>query len=145
MQAASGTPLTIHGVGTQKRQFTYVGDVAELIAQAAFLKQREFHVINIGSDEINSVSELVTEVEAVSGHTLDVSRGGESTGTYHVQVRLLPSQTACVSVQGQRRGGGCCVLSHLDNLHGGCYVKLCSSSKCVSMCLFVVYMFRVAT
>lgn len=87
MQAVSGTPLTIHGAGTQKRQFTYVGDVAQLIAQAAFLKQREYHVINIGTDEINSVSELVGQVESVSGHTLDVTRGGERTGTYHVQVR----------------------------------------------------------
>lgn len=97
LQSVSGSPLTIHGAGTQKRQFTYVGDVAQVIAQAAFLKQREFHVINIGSDEINSVSELVAEVEAVSGKALDVARSGDRTGAYHVQVCLhLPGLSKLV-------------------------------------------------
>jgi UDP-glucose 4-epimerase len=86
VQAVSGSPLTIHGEGTQRRQFTYVEDIAHLIAQAAFLKQQEYHVFNLGGDDIYSVSELVSEVEAVSGRRLDVKRGSVGAGTHHVQV-----------------------------------------------------------
>lgn len=51
------------------------------------MKHREYHVFNIGSDEINSVSELVSEVEVVSGHTLDISHSAEHPGIHHVQVK----------------------------------------------------------
>jgi UDP-glucose 4-epimerase len=44
-------------------------------------------VLNVGSDEINSVSELVSQVEELSGRSVDVSHGGRA-GTRHVQVRF---------------------------------------------------------
>jgi UDP-glucose 4-epimerase len=55
-------PLTIFGDGRQTRAFTYVGDIAPVIAQAAFTRKAYGEVFNVGADtpeEVNRLAELV--------------------------------------------------------------------------------------
>eukprot|EP00892_Ulva_mutabilis_P005244 jgi/Ulvmu1/3091/UM015_0131.1 len=81
----TGAPVTIHGDGTQQRQFTYVGDVAALIAQAAFVPQLDFHVVNVGSNEISSVADVISAVETAAEKTLDAVKTPLVTDAHHVQ------------------------------------------------------------
>ena len=85
VQTLSGAPVTIHGDGTQQRQFTYVADVAQLIVQAAFLPQLDFNVVNIGSDDISSVADVISAVEAASEKALDSVNTPVATDAHHVQ------------------------------------------------------------
>lgn len=81
----SRAPVTIHGDGSQQRQFTYVGDAAQLAAQAGFLPELDFDVVNLGSDEVASVADVVAEVEAASGKPLDIANTPVVTAAHHVQ------------------------------------------------------------
>lgn len=99
LQTLSRAPVTIHGDGSQQRQFTYVGDAAQLAAQAGFLPELDFDVVNLGSDEVASVADVVAEVEAASGKPLDIANTPVVTAAHHVQVptplpALLPSPLA---------------------------------------------------
>jgi UDP-glucose 4-epimerase len=61
-QIREGRPLTIFGDGTQKRAFSYVGDVAPAIARAPFVPAAINEVFNIGADEPYSVNDLARHV-----------------------------------------------------------------------------------
>lgn len=97
LQTLSGAPVTIHGDGTQQRQFTYVGDVAQLVAQAGFLPTLDFDVVNLGSDEVSSVADVVAAVEAASAKSLDVANTPVAADGHHVQVRGRPPRVSCTS------------------------------------------------
>jgi UDP-glucose 4-epimerase len=61
-QLMQDKPLTIFGNGEQTRAFSYVGDIAPLIASSVF-NERAFHeVINVGADQNYTVNELAAEV-----------------------------------------------------------------------------------
>jgi len=61
-QALQGKPMTIFGDGTQTRAFTYVDDVAPIIARAPSNEKTYNQVFNIGADTPYSISELAKEV-----------------------------------------------------------------------------------
>lgn len=61
-QAKAGKPMTIFGDGTQKRAFTYIKDVAPIIARSAFMPKVYNEVFNIGADRPYSVKELAEKV-----------------------------------------------------------------------------------
>jgi UDP-glucose 4-epimerase len=61
-QLMNGRPMTIFGDGTQTRAFSYVGDVAPVIADAIELPAAQNQVFNVGADEATSVDELATLV-----------------------------------------------------------------------------------
>ena len=63
-QLLQGRPMTIFGDGTQTRAFSYVDDVAPLIAEAIDLPEARNQVFNIGADEPCSLNELATLVAA---------------------------------------------------------------------------------
>ena len=61
-QIMRGEPLTIFGDGRQTRAFTYVGDIAPVIAQAPSTPTAYGEVFNVGADtpeEVNRLAELV--------------------------------------------------------------------------------------
>lgn len=60
-------PLTIFGTGEQKRGFTYVADVAPVIAAAATTPAAYNRVFNIGSDEAITVRDLAGRVASALG------------------------------------------------------------------------------
>jgi UDP-glucose 4-epimerase len=61
-QLMRGEPMTIFGDGTQTRAFSYIGDVAPLIARSIEVPAALNQVFNIGSDEPTTVNELATLV-----------------------------------------------------------------------------------
>lgn len=73
-QILLGAPLTIFGDGSQTRAFTYIKDVAPLIAASAFKPEVYNEVFNIGADEHSTVNELaahVCEAMSVPGHKVN--------------------------------------------------------------------------
>jgi UDP-glucose 4-epimerase len=57
-------PLTIFGDGTQTRAFSYIDDVAPLIAKSVEIENAYNEVFNVGADSYYSVNELANVVAA---------------------------------------------------------------------------------
>jgi UDP-glucose 4-epimerase len=61
-QLMQGKPLTIFGDGQQSRAFSYVGDVAPIIARAVNYPKAYGEVFNIGADKGDTVLDLATAI-----------------------------------------------------------------------------------
>lgn len=61
-QIMQGKSLTIFGDGSQTRAFSYIGDVAPVIAQAPFVKEAYNEIFNVGADKPYTVKELAETV-----------------------------------------------------------------------------------
>jgi len=66
-QILQGQPMTIFGDGTQTRAFSYVDDVAPMIAEAIDLPQSWNQTFNVGADQPYSLLELAKAVAAAMG------------------------------------------------------------------------------
>jgi UDP-glucose 4-epimerase len=66
-QLLHGQPMTIFGDGTQTRAFTYVDDVAPLMAGAIEVPAAWNRVFNVGADEPWTLNELARRVAAAMG------------------------------------------------------------------------------
>lgn len=61
-QILQGMPMTAFGDGSQKRAFSYIADVAPLMAAAIDLPRAYNEIFNIGADQPYSVNELAIAV-----------------------------------------------------------------------------------
>ncbi len=79
--ALAGSPLAIHGDGTQTRDFTYVGDVTAVIADALGRTVTADTPVNLAFGSRTSLLSLVSELESVLGRSLakrhDPPRAGD--------------------------------------------------------------------
>jgi UDP-glucose 4-epimerase len=66
-QLMRGEPMSVFGDGTQTRAFSYIGDVAPLIAGAIDLPAARNQTFNIGADESTTVNELAALVAKAMG------------------------------------------------------------------------------
>ena len=66
-QIMQGKPMTIFGDGNQTRAFTYIGDVAPLIARAPLVPESHEQIFNIGADTPCTVNELASLVAKAFG------------------------------------------------------------------------------
>ncbi|MCU0248624.1 MAG: NAD-dependent epimerase/dehydratase family protein [Vicinamibacterales bacterium] len=66
-QLLQGRPMTIFGEGTQTRAFSYIDDVAPVIAEAIDVPGARNQVFNVGSDEPVSLNDLCGRVAAAMG------------------------------------------------------------------------------
>ncbi len=66
-QILQGRPMTVFGDGQQTRAFSYISDVAPVIARAAGTPAAYNQVFNIGADQPYSVSELALAVARAMG------------------------------------------------------------------------------
>ena len=66
-QIMQGQPMTIFGTGDQVRAFTYVGDIAPVIAKSPLVAGSSGRVFNIGADRPYSVNDLAKAVAAAMG------------------------------------------------------------------------------
>ena len=57
-QIMKSKPLTINGDGEQKRDFVYVGDVAEANILSSLLKKNDASIFNIGSGRNYTINEI---------------------------------------------------------------------------------------
>jgi UDP-glucose 4-epimerase len=78
-QLLKGESLSVFGDGCQRRAFTYVGDIADILARAAETKTAHGQIFNIGADQPTSVLELAEMLMEVSG---------VDTGITHLPARL---------------------------------------------------------
>jgi UDP-glucose 4-epimerase len=73
-QAIAGEPLTIFGDGSQTRAFSYVDDVAPVIARSVRQPEAFGKVYNIGGDRISNVNGLAAAVQSVMGTDMPINR-----------------------------------------------------------------------
>jgi UDP-glucose 4-epimerase len=66
-QIMKGEPMTIFGDGSQQRAFSYVGDIAGVIAESAWTPAAQNEVFNLGADVPTAVGELAHLVAAAMG------------------------------------------------------------------------------
>jgi len=66
-QLMRGEPMSIFGDGTQTRAFSYIGDVAPLIADAIGVPEAFNQTFNVGADESTTVNELAALVANAMG------------------------------------------------------------------------------
>jgi len=71
-QLMSGQPMTIFGDGTQSRAFSYIADVAPIIARAPDVPEALGQVFNVGADTSTTLSELALEVAQAMGLPAEV-------------------------------------------------------------------------
>jgi UDP-glucose 4-epimerase len=71
-QILRGEPMTIFGDGTQTRAFSYIADVAPLMAEAIDVPAARNEVFNIGADRPYSLNDLAPAVATAMGVTADV-------------------------------------------------------------------------
>ena len=63
----NGQPMTIFGDGKQTRAFSYISDVAPIIARSVERKNAYNHVFNVGADHPYSVLDLAQQVAKCMG------------------------------------------------------------------------------
>jgi UDP-glucose 4-epimerase len=66
-QIMQGQPMTIFGDGTQTRAFSYITDVAPIIARSIEIPEAGNQIFNIGADTPSSVNELAQVVANAMG------------------------------------------------------------------------------
>ncbi len=66
-QLLKGEPMSIFGDGNQQRAFTYIGDVAPVIAAAVRYPEARGQIFNLGADVSYTVNELARIVADVMG------------------------------------------------------------------------------
>jgi UDP-glucose 4-epimerase len=71
-QLMTGQPMTIFGDGTQTRAFSYVADVAPVIARAPDVPAAYNQVFNVGADTATTLNELSAAVAEAMGAKADV-------------------------------------------------------------------------
>jgi UDP-glucose 4-epimerase len=67
-------PITIWGTGEVVRDYIHIADVAQCLVALAVSPRTEAFVFNVGSGAGISLNQIVSELEARLGRTLDVSR-----------------------------------------------------------------------
>jgi UDP-glucose 4-epimerase len=71
-QILQNQPMTVFGDGTQTRAFSYIGDIAPIIAEAVAVPAARNQVFNIGADRAYSVNELAGAVARAMGVAAEV-------------------------------------------------------------------------
>ncbi|MFX1554693.1 MAG: NAD-dependent epimerase/dehydratase family protein, partial [Promethearchaeota archaeon] len=71
-QIMQDKPLTIFGDGEQTRAFTYIGEVAPIIAKAPLVDEAYGEVFNIGSDKYFTVNYLAEKVGQAMGSKIEI-------------------------------------------------------------------------
>jgi UDP-glucose 4-epimerase len=66
-QVLLGKPLTVFGDGEQTRAFSYIDDVAPIIARSVFVPKARGQVFNVGGDQPYTVNELIRVVSEAMG------------------------------------------------------------------------------
>lgn len=70
--ALNDQPLTVHGDGTQTRDFTYVDDVIQANTKAARSKQADGQTLNVGAGERTSIIDLAETILEITGSGTEI-------------------------------------------------------------------------
>jgi UDP-glucose 4-epimerase len=108
-QILQDQPMTIFGDGSQTRAFTYIGDVAPIIAAAIDTPEAYNKVFNIGADEPYTVNDLARAVARAMGAVLNVvylparNEVSEAFSSHEKLVRMFGERRCCELGEGLRR------------------------------------------
>jgi UDP-glucose 4-epimerase len=69
--ALAGEPLPVHGDGTQSRDFTYVGTVADVIADAVRRRVSSPGPVNLAFGSRRTLLDVIAMLEGLLGHPLE--------------------------------------------------------------------------
>jgi UDP-glucose 4-epimerase len=72
-QILQGKPMTVFGDGTQTRAFSYIGDLAPIMAEAIDTPAAYNQIFNIGADQPYTVNELAEAVARSMGVEPDIA------------------------------------------------------------------------
>jgi len=78
--ALSGEPLTVHGDGRQTRDFTFVGSVVDVLAEAVLGRITADTPVNLAFGESVSIGRVIELIGELVGRDLDVRHGPARTG-----------------------------------------------------------------
>lgn len=71
-QAQSGTPLTIHGDGSQTRSFCHVSDTTQCLMRLGSVSTARGEIINIGNPVEVTVLDIAERVNAICGNRTEI-------------------------------------------------------------------------
>ena len=71
-QALNGEPITVYGDGSQRRSFTYVGDVIPALIKLMESEQSSGQIVNIGHRKDISILELAETVKQMTGSASEI-------------------------------------------------------------------------
>jgi nucleoside-diphosphate-sugar epimerase len=86
--ARDGRPVTVFGDGSQRRDYTYVGDVIEATV-AALRRPPVGEVVNLGRGKVVTLLDLLGAIERVTGRTLALSFGPREPGDVRVTAAVI--------------------------------------------------------
>jgi UDP-glucose 4-epimerase len=72
-QILQGQPLTVFGDGLQTRAFSYITDVAPVIANAPNVPEARNQIFNVGADQPYTVLELASEIAKALGASPEIT------------------------------------------------------------------------
>ena len=72
-QILQNKPLTVFGDGEQSRAFSYIGDVAPVIARSVNIEKAYNDVFNVGADIPYSINQLIEKVKSVMGNDPEIT------------------------------------------------------------------------
>lgn len=84
-QILQGKPMTVFGDGEQTRAFSYIGDMAPIMAEAIDVPSAYNQVFNIGADQpytINELAEAVAEAMGAEAQVVHLPARNEVTHAY---------------------------------------------------------------
>jgi UDP-glucose 4-epimerase len=91
-QILQGKPMTIFGDGSQTRAFSYIGDVAPIIAESIQVPEAYNQVFNIGADQpysVNQLAEAVARAMGVEPHIVHLPPRNEVLNAYSSHEKVL--------------------------------------------------------
>jgi UDP-glucose 4-epimerase len=91
-QILQGKPMTLFGDGTQTRAFSYISDVAPLIAAAIEIPEAYDQVFNIGADQpytVNELAECVARAMEVEPRVVHLPARNEVLNAYSSHEKVL--------------------------------------------------------
>src|SRR3989344_102291 len=97
-------PLTIFGDGEQKRAFSYIGDIAPIIANSIFNTNAYNQIFNIGADEpvsVNHLAKLISEIFGTQAPITHLSERNEVKFAYsdHTKVKEVFGYDSKISLE----------------------------------------------
>jgi UDP-glucuronate 4-epimerase len=73
-------PITVFGDGSTSRDYTYIDDIVQGVMSAINYEASRFEIINLGNRDAVSLSQLISEIEAVTGKKAVIDRQPDQAG-----------------------------------------------------------------
>jgi UDP-glucose 4-epimerase len=78
--ALHGRPLVIYGDGSQSRDFTYVGSLVKVLADAALKRVASPSPVNLAFGNRTTIIDLAKKIESIIGRSIDLQFSGPRPG-----------------------------------------------------------------